>query len=75
AVAVAEVEGPAAALVIVDRLGLERYYLFHAIRADMLARLGRKPEAVRAYDAAIASVGNEAEAEFLQRRRGLCMPN
>lgn len=75
AVAVAEVEGPAAALAIVDRLGLERYYLFHAIRADMLARLGRKPEAVRAYDAAIASVGNEAEAEFLERRRALCMPN
>ncbi len=74
AVAVAEVEGPAAALAIVDRLGLERYYLFHAIRADLLARLGRMPEAVHAYDAAIASVGNKAEAEFLERRRALCMP-
>src|SRR4030095_12416886 len=34
AVAVAEVEGPHAALTLVDRLSLERYYLFHAIRAD-----------------------------------------
>ncbi|BCH34287.1 RNA polymerase subunit sigma-24 [Mesorhizobium sp. L-8-10] len=72
AVAVAEVEGPAAALAIVNELELDRYYLFHAVRAGLLARLGRLPEAARAYDAAIASVGNEAEAEFLKRRRALC---
>ena len=41
AVAVAEVQGPAAALTLLDRLNLDRYYLYHAIRADLLRRLGR----------------------------------
>ena len=41
AVAVAEVEGPHAALTLVDALDLDHYYLFHAIRADLLRRLGR----------------------------------
>jgi RNA polymerase sigma-70 factor, ECF subfamily len=69
AVAVAEVEGPHAALTLVDRLSLERYYLFHAIRADFLQRLGRHREAALAYDAAIARCENVAEREFLRRRR------
>ena len=43
AVAVAEVDGPAAALALVDGLDLDGYYLFHAIRADLLRRLGRPP--------------------------------
>lgn len=73
AVAVAEVEGPAAALAIVEGLELDRYYLFHAIRAELLLRLGRMPEALLAYDAAITLVGNEAEAVFLKRRRVLCI--
>jgi len=68
AVAVAEVEGPHAALTIVDGLDLERYYLFHAIRADLLRRLGRSSEAARAYDAAIDRCDNTAERDFLQRR-------
>src|SRR5437773_6390949 len=54
AVAVAEVEGPGAALTIVDRLDLHDYYLFHAIRANLLRRLGRDGEAALAYEAAIA---------------------
>jgi RNA polymerase sigma-70 factor (ECF subfamily) len=66
---VAEVEGPAAALSLVHGLTLESYYLFHAIRADLLRRLGRTAEAARAYDAAIARAGNAAERGFLQRRR------
>lgn len=41
AVAVSEVDGPAFALAIVDDLRLERYHLSHAIRADLLCRLGR----------------------------------
>lgn len=45
AVAVAEVQGPEVALELVDRLDLGRYYLFHAIRADLLRRLGRVAEA------------------------------
>ena len=69
AVAVAEVEGPDAALTLVERLDLERYYLFHAIRADLLRRLGRTAEAVRAYAAAITCTQNAAERDFLQRSR------
>ena len=72
AVAVAEVEGPEAALALVDELDLDGYHLFHAIRADLLRRLGRGPEAALAYDAAIAVAGNAAERAFLEeRRRGL----
>src|SRR5205823_5913861 len=55
AVAVAETGGPGAALAAVDGLdpsGLRQYYLFHAIRADFLRRLGRWDEASAAYEAA-----------------------
>jgi RNA polymerase sigma-70 factor, ECF subfamily len=69
AVAVAEVEGPEPALALVDALDLDGYYLFHAIRADLLRRLGRTSEAAAAYDAAIVRTGNDAEAAHLRRRR------
>jgi RNA polymerase sigma-70 factor, ECF subfamily len=69
AVAVAEVDGPHAALTLVESLDLDRYYLFHAIRADLLRRLGRNTEAVLAYDTAIARSANAAEREFLQLSR------
>ena len=69
AVAVAEVEGPAAALEIVDDLQLESYHLFHAIRADLLRRLDRKADAALAYDAASRLTANAAERAFLQHRR------
>ncbi|MPY88823.1 MAG: sigma-70 family RNA polymerase sigma factor [Luteitalea sp.] len=69
AVVVAEIEGPDAALTLVDGLDLDRYYLFHAIRADLLRRLGRNAEAAVAYEAAIARSENAAERDFLQRRR------
>ena len=69
AVAVAEVEGPDAALTLVDGLDLAGYYLFHAIRADLLRRLGRNVEAAEAYDAAIARTENASERAFLQRMR------
>ena len=69
AVAVAEVQGPHAALRLVDALDLPRYYLFHAVRADLLRRLGRATEAAEAYDSAIACTDNAAERAFLQRRR------
>jgi len=68
AVAVAEVEGPDAALAVLERLDLEDYYLFHAVRADMLRRLGRDREAAIAYEAAISRTNNLAEREFLERR-------
>jgi len=71
AVAVAEVEGPDAALTLLDGLDLGGYHLFHAIRADLLRRLGRNVEAALAYEAAIARTENATERDFLQRRRGL----
>jgi RNA polymerase sigma-70 factor (ECF subfamily) len=67
AVAVAEVRGPEEALGLVDELGLDRYHVFHAIRANLLRRLGRDGEAVAAYEAALARTGNEVEREFLRR--------
>jgi RNA polymerase sigma-70 factor, ECF subfamily len=65
AVAVAEVDGPQAALDLVDGLDLGGYHLFHAIRADLLRRLGRDDEAAAAYEEAIARTDNTAERAFL----------
>ena len=70
AVALAEVHGPEAALTVViglDRGELGGYHLFHAIRADLLRRLGRGGEAAMAYRSAIARTDNAAERDFLQR--------
>ena len=71
AVAVAEVEGPAAALPTVDGLRAELggYHPYHATRADLLRRLGRPDEARAAYDEAIRLAGNSAERAYLIRRR------
>ena len=69
AVAVAEVVGAEAGLALVDALALEDHHLYHAIRADLLRRLGRDTEAVAAYEAAIARTENAAERAFLERRR------
>jgi len=74
-VAVAEVDGPHAALTLVDALDLDRYYLFHAIRADLLWRLGRTSEAASAYEAAIERCENAAERDFLTRRRRQLVPS
>jgi RNA polymerase sigma-70 factor, ECF subfamily len=68
-VAVAEVRGPGAALEMAGQLGLDGYHLFHATRADLLRRLGRRDDAAAAYDAAIARTANGAERAFLTRRR------
>jgi RNA polymerase sigma-70 factor (ECF subfamily) len=69
AVAVAEVDGADVALDLVEALDLDRYHLYHTVRADLLRRLGRDAEAAAAYDAAIERSGNAAEREFLNRRR------
>jgi RNA polymerase sigma-70 factor (ECF subfamily) len=74
AVAVAEIEGPAAALPLVDALDLDRHHLFHAVRADLLRRLGRDGEAADAYKRAIACTQNAAERDFLRRRSGSLKP-
>jgi RNA polymerase sigma-70 factor, ECF subfamily len=69
AVAVAEVQGPDAALSILGELRLESYHLYHAIRADLLARTGDDAGAAAAYDAALVLTENEAERAILRRRR------
>lgn len=66
AVALAEVQGPRAAL---DTLNLPHHYLFHAIRADLLRRLGMNPEAAQAYEAALAYTRNQSERNFLLAQR------
>ena len=68
AVAVTELDGPAAALALVDDLPLTAYHLFHAVRADLLTRTGLVDEATAAYAAAIARTANQAEQAFLRRR-------
>ncbi|MGW4909349.1 RNA polymerase sigma factor [Streptomyces sp. NPDC004270] len=69
AVAVAEVEGPDQALALVDALDLDRYHVLHAVRADLLRRLGRDDEAVREYDTAIGLADGLPEQAYLRRRR------
>ncbi|MDV9172616.1 RNA polymerase sigma factor [Streptomyces sp. W16] len=69
AVAVAEVDGPRKALDLVDALDLDDYHVLHAVRADLLRRLGRDTEAVRAYEAAVARTESAAERGYLERRR------
>jgi RNA polymerase sigma-70 factor (ECF subfamily) len=56
------------ALDLVDGLDLDRYHLFHAVRADLLRRLGRDAEAALAYEAAMARTRNAAERAFLADR-------
>ncbi|WP_082506926.1 RNA polymerase sigma factor [Arthrobacter sp. Leaf337] len=68
AVAVAEVNGPAAALELVDGLDLGGYGVFHSVRADLLRRLGRYSEASQEYQNALALAGNAAERRFLDGR-------
>ncbi|GAB0106765.1 RNA polymerase sigma factor [Nocardia sp. JMUB6875] len=68
AVALAEVEGPAAALSALEKLDLDDHHLYHAVRADLLRRLSRKPEAAQAYKSAIAAARNAAERDYLQGR-------
>jgi RNA polymerase sigma-70 factor, ECF subfamily len=67
AVAVAETDGPQAALAIVGSLDLDAYYLLHAIRADLLHRLGRDQEAAVAYQSAIERTANAVEQDHLRR--------
>ncbi|PRY34785.1 RNA polymerase ECF family sigma subunit [Umezawaea tangerina] len=69
AVAVAEVEGPGAALGLVDGLDLGGYYLFHAVRGDLLRRLGKVEEADAAYGRASEGGASRGERELLARKR------
>ena len=66
AIAVGEVQGPAAALALVEELDLDDYYAFHATRADLLRRLGRGEEAAAGYARAAALAPTDAERDFLR---------
>jgi RNA polymerase sigma-70 factor, ECF subfamily len=70
AVAVSMADGPAAALPLVDALAPElgNYHLWHATRADLLHRLGRREEAIAAWQRARELATNDAERRFLTRR-------
>jgi RNA polymerase sigma-70 factor, ECF subfamily len=71
AVALAELDGPAVALAMLDPLhdALAGYHAYWVARADLLRRLGRVDDSRAAYDAAIALAGNTAETSYLTRRR------
>jgi RNA polymerase sigma-70 factor, ECF subfamily len=68
AVAHAELEGPEAALALLDGLDLDAYLYFHSTRADLLRRLGRDGEARTAYARAAELAKTEPERRFLQSR-------
>jgi RNA polymerase sigma factor (sigma-70 family) len=72
AVAVGMAEGPAAALILVDRLvhepALKTYHLLGSVRGDLLQKLGRHEEARAAFEAAAELAGNERERALLKRR-------
>jgi RNA polymerase sigma-70 factor (ECF subfamily) len=68
AIALAEVQGPAVALVLVEELDLGSYYLFHATRGDLLRRLQRTDEAAQAYTRAAELAPTDTERTFLRGR-------
>ena len=68
AVAIAEAEGPAAALALVEVLELPGYQYWHSTRAELLRRLGRADEARAAYRQALVLARTAPERRFLERR-------
>ncbi|RUM03762.1 RNA polymerase sigma factor [Rhizobium chutanense] len=74
AVAIGMVEGPEAALDIIESLrdepALKDYHLLPSVRGDLLYKLGRFDEALRAFQTAAALAENRRERDFLMRRAG-----
>ncbi|MFF0632346.1 RNA polymerase sigma factor [Nocardia sp. NPDC004151] len=70
AVAVAMVHGPAAGLELIDAVAadLDGYHLLHAVRGDLLERLGRTAEARAAFERAAELTANDSERELLRGR-------
>jgi RNA polymerase sigma-70 factor (ECF subfamily) len=66
AIAIGEVQGAGAPLTLVEELDLDKYYPFHATRADLLRRLGRNSEAAAAYERAADMAPTDAERDFLR---------
>lgn len=74
AVAVAELDGPAAGLAVLTEVrGLDRLHLLHATRGELSLRLGRSREAVDAFDRALACSPSDPERRHLQRRRATAL--
>jgi RNA polymerase sigma-70 factor (ECF subfamily) len=72
AVAVAMAESPGRGLELMEPLAetLDRYHLFHAARAELLRRLGRREDSAAAYRRALDLTGNAVERRFLEGRLG-----
>jgi hypothetical protein len=72
AVAISMASGPAIALPLVEQLVelgvLERDHLLHAVRGDLLEKLGRCMDASSAFERAAALSLNSAERQLLERR-------
>jgi RNA polymerase sigma-70 factor (ECF subfamily) len=68
AIAVAELDGPQAALALLDRLKLDDYRYYHSTRASLLGRLGRDDEARAAYARALDLTQPGPEQRFLESR-------
>ncbi|HYY68174.1 MAG TPA: RNA polymerase subunit sigma-24, partial [Terriglobales bacterium] len=72
AVAVAMSESLEKGLQLIDKLGssgeLDSYYLFHAARADLLRRIGRRRDALEQYERALILTTNAVERRYLRRR-------
>jgi RNA polymerase sigma-70 factor (ECF subfamily) len=69
AVAVAELDGPAVGLALIEPLDLAGYHPWHVARADLLRRLDRPVDAAAAYERAVALTENRAERAFLRRKQ------
>ncbi|MEZ5215530.1 MAG: hypothetical protein R2715_02795 [Ilumatobacteraceae bacterium] len=70
AIALAERDGPASGLAVLDGLPLDGHHRYHAVRAELLARLGRVGDALVEMDRALELVVNEPERAHLATRRG-----
>ncbi len=68
AVAVAEVEGPAESMLVVDRLPLDGYLYFHSTRGEFLDRLGRHEESIVAFKRACELTHDDSERRLFERR-------
>ena len=70
AIAIAETEGPGAALTSLDAIApdLDGYHLLHAARGTVLRRLGRRKDALAAFERAVQLAGTEADRRFLAQQ-------